>query len=64
MSTCLNHARTTTSKIRERKKAGNAARIAKLISLALRIWSSSSIALLTRNPLELKELKKLVPKDI
>ena len=43
--TCLNHACTTMMSKRERKKAGKAARIAKLISFARRIWSSSSIAL-------------------
>lgn len=44
--TFFSHARTNMSNRKERKKAGKAARIAKLISLALRIWSSSSIALL------------------
>lgn len=43
--TFLNHARTNMSNSRDRKNAGNAAKIAKLISLALRIWLSSSIAL-------------------
>lgn len=38
--------RTKISRRRETKNAGKAARIAKLISFALRIWSSSSIALL------------------
>ena len=43
--TCFNHARNTIRIRSERKKAGKAAKVAKLISLALRIWSSSSIAL-------------------
>lgn len=43
--TCLSHARITMRRRRERKNAGKAARIAKLISFALRIWLSSSIAL-------------------
>lgn len=46
--TCLSHARTNIIRRRERPNAGNAARIAKLISFALRIWSSSSIALTRR----------------
>lgn len=44
--TFFSQARINMSNRKERKKAGKAARIAKLISLALRIWSSSSIALL------------------
>lgn len=44
--TRLNHARTNTITIRDKKKAGKAARMAKLISFALRIRSSSSIALI------------------
>lgn len=44
--TCLNHLRTPIISKKERKQAGNAARIAKLISFALRIWFSSSIALI------------------
>lgn len=43
--TCRIHVLTSMSRRRERKKAGRAARIAKFISFALRIWFSSSIAL-------------------
>lgn len=43
--TCFSHARKNISRRNERKNAGNAARTAKLISFARRIWSSSSIAL-------------------
>lgn len=48
------------SRIRERKNAGKAARIAKLISLALRIWSSSSIALFKKQFLGTKTLDEVV----
>lgn len=50
--TCMIQALTNISRSSERTKAGKAARIAKLISLALRIWSSSSIALVTKQFME------------
>ena len=46
--TCLTHVRSSISRPKVTKNAGNAAKIAKFISLALRIWLSSSMALLVK----------------